>query len=66
MNSFHNFQSYPNTYCNKLKGTPPKITFVTPKNGHLNMPGPHNVEGKWNHLSIAFPIQWVCLKAKCK
>ncbi len=40
MNPFYNFQSYPNIYCTKLKGTPPKSALVTPKNGHINMTSP--------------------------
>ncbi len=40
MNLFYYFQSYPNTYCTKLKGTRLKSALVTPKNGHLNMPRP--------------------------
>ncbi len=33
MRAFYNFQSYPNTYYTKLRGTPPKIALVTPKSG---------------------------------
>jgi len=42
MSHLNKFQSYPNTYCTKLKGTPspPQIALVTPKNGHPNMPRP--------------------------
>ncbi len=45
MSPFYNFQSNPNTYCIKFKGTPPpplkkKTIVVTPKNGHLSMPRP--------------------------
>ncbi len=43
MSPFYYFQSYPNTYCTKFKGTPapfPQTTLVTPKNGHLSMPRP--------------------------
>jgi hypothetical protein len=40
MGPFYTFEWYPNTYCTKLKGNPPKNAFVTPKNGDLNMPRP--------------------------
>ncbi len=31
MSPFYKFQSYPNTYCTKLKCTIPKAILVTPK-----------------------------------
>ncbi len=37
MNPFYNFQSYPNMYYTKLRGTLPKNAPMTPKNGLFNV-----------------------------